>query len=71
MRVEKAHKQVTIALGFDPGWSRRSRNNFQVNRSFNKYISGCHVYEHVMIGFGFSCDWLRKWGEFFKPGTKT
>lgn len=54
MRGEKAHEQVPIALGFDPGWSRRWRNNFQVNRSFSKYISGCHVCEQVMICFGFS-----------------
>ena len=26
--------------------------------------------EQVTIGFGFTCDWLRKWREFFKPITK-
>ena len=70
MRGEKAHEQVTITLGFDPGWLRRWRNNFQVNRSFSKYISGCHVCEQVMICSGFSCDRLRKWSDYFKPVTK-
>lgn len=65
MGGEKAHEQVTITLGFDPGWSRRWRNNFQVNRSFSKYISGCHVCEQVMICSGFSCDGLRKCSDFF------
>lgn len=71
MRGEKAHKQVTIALDFDPGWSRRWRNNFQVNRSFSKYISGCHVCEQVMICFGFICDRLRKWSVFLSQSQKS
>ena len=26
--------------------------------------------ERVTISFGFTCDWLRKWREFFKPITE-
>ena len=29
-----------------------------------------NVRKRVTIGFGFTCDWLRKWREFFKPITK-
>ncbi len=29
-----------------------------------------NVRERVMIGFGFSSDWLRKWRKIFEPITK-
>ncbi len=29
-----------------------------------------NVREQVMIGFGFTPDWMRRWREIFKPITK-